>query len=74
MELNADSHTVSLPCPQCGEKFTQAIGWFKAHGHYTCGGCGASVTVDTTKFTEGIAEAQRALDDFRASIRKLGKR
>lgn len=72
--LNADGQTISLPCGSCSQEFTQTVGWLKAQGAFTCSSCGAVNTVDLTKHTEGIARAQKALDEFQASVRKLSKR
>ena len=73
-KLDADGQTITLPCGHCGQKFTQTIGWLKLHGAHTCQGCGAVTTVDLAKHTQGIAQAQKALDQFEASLRKFGKR
>ena len=73
MKLNADSHTITLPCPGCGKKHTQTVRWLKAHKQITCA-CGASIAVDLTKFDQGIATAQKSVDSLEATLRKLGKR
>lgn len=73
MKLIADSHAITLPCPGCGQKHSKTVGWLKAHKHISCV-CGARIDVDLTKFDQGIATAQKGLDDFEATLRKLGKR
>ena len=57
----------------CTEQHTQTVGWLKAHRQITCT-CGASFNVDLKKFDQGIATAQKSLDDLEATLRKLGKR
>lgn len=73
MTLDFDSQSIGLPCPGCGQKRNETIGWFKAHPQYTCV-CGLDITVDSTQFEQELARAQKALDDFAASITKIGKR
>ena len=73
MKLDIESHRIGIPCPSCGQKRTETIAWFQRHLQYTCA-CGQSIAIDTTQLKQGIATAQKALDDFAASIAKLGKR
>ena len=72
-KLDFDSRRIDIPCGGCGTQFTQTIGWLKHHGAFTCA-CGARNVVDSTKFDQGVASAQKALDDLRAKVRRLGKR
>lgn len=72
-KLDFDSRRIDIPCGGCGTQFTQTIGWLKHHGAFTCE-CGARKVVESTKFDQGVASAQKALDDLRAKVRRLGKR
>lgn len=73
MKLNLDSHSVDIACPSCGKKQAHTIGRLKAHPDVSCP-CGATIKVNLEKFDKGIAEAQKSIDDFQATLRKLSKR
>ncbi len=71
--MNIDSHTVSIPCPGCGEKIEETLGRLKDDAHLVCTSCGQKVFVDAEKFRAGIAAAEKAMDEFRRTLGKLGK-
>lgn len=73
MKLNLDSHTLDLPCGGCGKKHSKTLAWLKANKQITCD-CGATTTVDVSKFEQGLATAQKSLDGLQATLGKLGKR
>ena len=69
-KLDFDSRRIDIPCGGCGTQFTQTIGWLKHHGAFTCA-CGARNVVDSTKFDQGVANAQCATPTTKAQLRLL---
>ena len=67
-----DGQSVEIPCPSCGHKTAKTVGWLKANHHFTCR-CGARIEIKDQGFTRGVADAERAMDDLRRSLRNLGR-
>lgn len=75
MSFSFDSQPVDLPCPKCGHKSKQSIGWLKANDSMTCPGCGARFNLDKTNFDQPIRQVERKVNDAFAAIgRSWGKR
>ncbi len=72
MKLDIDSHTVGIPCPNCGEKVEETIGRLKTDPNLTCG-CGAVIQVDAKDLRSGIDQIERSLNELRRTFRNLGK-
>jgi hypothetical protein len=70
--LNANAHRVNIPCQACTKKFSVTIGQLRTKPQLTCT-CGATTTVNLSKFDQGMAGAEKAIKDFQDSLRKLGK-
>lgn len=68
-----DTQNLNIPCPQCGQKVEKSVGWIKANDSYVCPGCSGLVSLDKQGLIAGLNSADKALDAFRKSIRKLGK-
>ncbi len=64
MAFNLDYTTIQIPCPKCGKKLEQKIGWLKRDKHVACPICGRQA-VDTN-------ELRRVEDRLRKEIGKLG--
>jgi len=65
-----DTASIDIPCPACGKKTPQKLGWLKTHDNFTCAGCGHTVTVDAEQLRTGLKSVEKAVADFR---RKLGR-
>ncbi len=48
MNINLDSHTITISCPQCGKQLEEKIGRLKREKHIVCIKCGR-VAIDTDK-------------------------
>lgn len=72
MELNVDSLTVDIPCPACGQKTQQTIGWLKAQRQFSCA-CGQAITVDLSQLKQAVVGAQKLLDHFSTHLRNIAK-
>jgi endogenous inhibitor of DNA gyrase (YacG/DUF329 family) len=68
-----DNSDIEIPCPHCGKKTKQRIGRVKHDKNFTCPGCGKVSALDASGLRDGLKGAQRSLDDFARSLRKLGK-
>jgi len=73
LNLNIDSHAVSIPCPHCSKKFDEKIGRLKRDPKLTCPACRETFTVNAEKLRAGIKSVQKTLDDFTRKLSKLGK-
>ena len=67
-----DNQSISIPCPKCGHKTDKTVGWLKTNSQFACR-CGERVNVDASQFRREIAKADRALDDFRRQLGRLGR-
>jgi endogenous inhibitor of DNA gyrase (YacG/DUF329 family) len=68
-----DSNVITIPCPNCGEKIDETIGRLKQDPKIPCPGCGKILAIDAEQFRQGEKSAEKSLDDFRRTLRKLGK-
>lgn len=59
-----EDKSVSIPCPKCGHKTDQTIGWLKRHDHFTCSGCGSSIKLDSNQFRTGISDVENSIRDM----------
>ncbi len=66
-----DMQTVELPCPVCGAKVSQSLGWIKANDHFVCS-CGTRVDLEKSNFMPGMAEIDRSFADFERAISQFG--
>lgn len=57
-----------IPCVNCGNKTKKTVAWLKSHKTFTCG-CGA--TVDASPFVGSIKQANKAVDDFKRSLKRF---
>lgn len=53
----ADSPTLKIPCPNCGQKVSNSLAWLKANDQFTCMGCGRTVEVDSADHLKGLDAA-----------------
>lgn len=60
---------VEIPCPNCGHKTAQKVGWLKHNTQFTCGGCGRAIEVDSRKLHAGLDSAAKSIDEFRRRLR-----
>ncbi len=68
-----DSKTISIPCPNCGEKVDETIGRLKENPKIPCPGCGKILAINADKLAEGTEAAQKSIDNFKRSLGKFGK-
>lgn len=71
--INLDKHELDIACPKCGKKTKKPIGWLNTNPQITCSGCGSVIQISADKLRAGVQSAQKAIDSFRASIKRLGK-
>lgn len=63
---------IDLECPNCGHRFKKRIGDIQSKPTFPCPkGCGA--TIKAEKFTRGLSEAEKKLDDFSRKIGRMFK-
>ena len=67
-----DNQSIDIPCPDCGHKVAKTIAWLKTHRDFTCR-CGARVSLDPSQLRGQIAKVDRAFDDFKRTMGKLGR-
>jgi len=68
-----DSHIVTIPCPNCGEKIDETIGRLKQDPKIPCPGCGKVLAIDAQQFRDVEKGVEKSLDDFRRTLGKFGK-
>ena len=66
-----DDATIPIPCPGCGQKTEQSIGWIKARDKFTCA-CGAIINLDNDQFREELAKIDRATGELERALKSLG--
>ena len=52
---------IDVPCPECGSKKKLSIGTLERNPSFVCGKCKKKVTVDASKFTKGLKEAEQKI-------------
>lgn len=67
-----DDQSIDIPCPGCGHKTTKKIAWLQSNGHYTCL-CGTRIDLKSDEFKRELTGAERAIEDFRRSLRNFGR-
>lgn len=66
-----DDAKITITCPGCGKKFEERVGRLKQNPTLACPGCGKDIQIEGGA---GFDKANKAVDDFRKSIRDIGKR
>lgn len=66
--MNLRNLEATLSCPQCGHSFKIRLAATSGGSQTRCPGCGVLFEGEG----DGLAEAQRAMDDLTKSFRKLG--
>ncbi len=69
-----DDHEIDVPCPQCGHKTKQSIGWLRANKEMTCVGCGVAISLEDKGFRAGLDKVEKSLADLRNTFSGFGKR
>ncbi len=65
---------IGIPCPKCGHETKQTVGWLKANTEFTCPSCGSVIEVEAEELLTGLKKADKALADFRKTLRGFGKK
>lgn len=68
----SDSDVVPIDCPSCSKPIGQTLGGLKLEPHVICVHCGAQI--DTSKFVEGMRQAQKAVEEFGVALGKISRR
>jgi len=68
-----DSHTVTIPCPNCGQEMQETIGRLKQDPKIPCPGCGKILAIDAEQFREAEKSVQESLNQLRRTLGKFGK-
>jgi hypothetical protein len=63
-----DDAKIPIPCPGCGRKTEKTVRWLMHNGQFTCS-CGAVVKLDSGKFRQGVARADRAVEDLKRTLK-----
>lgn len=53
-----DDTLITVPCPKCGTRINQTVGWFRKAGN-SCPGCGLRVAAE--RFKRAIEAAEKLL-------------
>lgn len=69
-----DKAEIGIPCPGCGHKNPKTVAWIKTHDEMVCRGCGESVRIEADELIAGLKKADKAVADFRKSLRSFGKK
>lgn len=71
MELDIDSHAITITCPACSKKFEEKIGRLKKNPKLTCKGCGAVIAIEAKELRSATDAIKKSLDKLRATLGKL---
>lgn len=69
MKISLDSVTITLSCPQCGEKLKEKVGRLKRDKHVTCARCGR-IDVKTDQLAAVEREAGQIIDQELSKFRR----
>ena len=69
MQLNLDSHMLTIPCPKCGKQLQEQFGRIKRDKHITCDTCGR-ISADTDQIREVENRLNKELADQVAKLSK----
>lgn len=72
MELNLDSASIDIPCPQCGKASKQLFGRLRLQQHEIACECGCRFSLNTAQLDELHARLQQISRDALGSIRRPG--
>lgn len=73
MTVDFDSKLISIPCPQCGEKFNESIGRLKTNPKLVCSSCGQIIAINADELVKGLDAANKSIEDFDRRIRDAFK-
>lgn len=70
-----DGVEIDLPCPSCKRGTKRTVAWATANNGRTheCRWCGASVQVDSSQATRELGKVNRAFDDLKRTLGRLGR-
>lgn len=60
-----DDHKIDVPCQKCGHKMQASVAALKRNPLLTCQRCGTQTQIHANQLKSGLAEVDRALDDFK---------
>ena len=63
-----DDETVPIPCPSCGRKTEKTVRWLMHNGQFACP-CGAVIKLESGRFRQGVARADRAIENLKRSLK-----
>jgi hypothetical protein len=67
-----DNTEVEVTCPN-GHPITKKIADLRRSPTFACDVCGATIEVDGSDLDRGLRDVDRAFDDLKKSVRKLGR-
>ena len=68
-----DSFEIEIACPQCGRHNAKTVGWLRGHDHLVCDSCDSTIELDQKQFRDGLDRVEKATEDFRRLILRIGK-
>lgn len=69
-EQALNAQRVPVKCPNCSHETTQTLGWLRGHTEMTCGGCSATIALDTAGLEQGVQSALREARKLDAELSK----
>lgn len=76
MKSILDESSIEVPCPHCGNKFSERLGKLKTNPKLTCPSCGGSISINADQAGRAGRELKKvddAVADLRKSLGRLGK-
>ena len=67
-----DAQFIDFECPKCGHQLKVQVGSLKDSPDVVCLGCHETIHLDAKEFREDLGRADKALDNLKKRIRKLG--
>lgn len=65
---------IEITCPGCSHRTKQTVGWLRNHEQMRCGGCGSAISLENEEFKSAFRKADEAVEKFRRTLGKFGKR
>ena len=69
-----DAAEIKIPCPGCGKKNKQTVGWLRNHSQVACLGCGFLISLRTSEARRELHKIDKAWTKLRASLDKIRKK
>jgi len=61
---------LDIPCPKCKHKIPETVGRLETNPDLTCPNCGASFQIEAEELKRVLADAERALAEFKRKLER----